>query len=114
SAPKVIAWDDARGLFAMEYLDYPVWKSVLRAGRADLAFAAQVGATLAAIHAATARREDVRASFPTDAIFHAIRLEPYLPATAHRHPDLQKTLLGLEARTAQNKLCLVHGDVSPK
>ncbi|MGH8240894.1 MAG: aminoglycoside phosphotransferase family protein, partial [Steroidobacteraceae bacterium] len=28
STPEILAWDDERGFFAMEYLDYPVWKSV--------------------------------------------------------------------------------------
>jgi aminoglycoside phosphotransferase (APT) family kinase protein len=114
AAPRVIAWDDERGLFAMEYLDYPVWKSLLAAANADPAFAARVGATLAAIHGATAAREDIRAKFATDAIFHAIRLEPYLLATARVHPDLGAVLTALERRTAAAKHCLVHGDVSPK
>jgi aminoglycoside phosphotransferase (APT) family kinase protein len=114
AAPKVLAWDDARGLFAMEYLDFPVWKSVLRSGEADPAFAARVGEALAAIHGASAGRDDVRAQFSTDAIFYAIRLEPYLVATGRRHTDLQQQLTGLADRTAQTKLCLVHGDVSPK
>ena len=39
----------------------PVWKERLRQGDADPAFAAQVGATLAAIHAATAGRASRRA-----------------------------------------------------
>ena len=114
AAPAVLAWDDALGLFAMEFLDYPVWKSVLRSGRADPAFAAKVGVALATIHAATARRAEVEAQFPTDAIFHAIRLEPYLLATAERHPDLAPVLRDLSLRTAGAKRCLVHGDVSPK
>jgi aminoglycoside phosphotransferase (APT) family kinase protein len=114
AAPKVLAWDDARGLFAMEYLDFPVWKSVLRSGEADPAFAARVGEALAAIHGASAGRDEVRAQFSTDAIFYAIRLEPYLVATAEKHPDLAKVLSDLVQRTAQAKRCLVHGDVSPK
>ena len=114
AAPKVLAWDDERGLFAMEYLDFPVWKSLLRSGSADAAFAGQVGAALAAIHGATAGRDEVRAAFPTDAIFHAIRLEPYLLATARHHPDLSSVLENLSQRTAGAKRCLVHGDVSPK
>jgi hypothetical protein len=92
AAPKVLAWDDERGLFAMEYLDFPVWKSLLRSGSADAAFARQVGAALAAIHGASAGRDEVRARFPTDAIFRAIRLEPYLLATARQHPDLSSVL----------------------
>lgn len=114
AAPKVIAWDDERGLFAMEYLDFPVWKSVLRSGSADPGFAARVGEALAAIHGATAARDEVRERFATDAIFHAIRLEPYLLATGERHPDVAGLLNHLSERTAGAKRCLVHGDVSPK
>src|SRR5260221_11643961 len=87
AAPRVLAWDDAGGLFAMEYLDHPVWKALLREGRASAAFAAQVGSRRAAIHAATAGTAEAAAAFPTDAVSHAIRLEPYVVATAARHPD---------------------------
>ncbi|HYX64796.1 MAG TPA: aminoglycoside phosphotransferase family protein [Burkholderiales bacterium] len=114
AVPNVLAWDDAHGLFAMEFLDYPTWKSVLRSGAADAAFAAEVGSALAAIHAATAGRSEIEAQFRTDAIFHAIRLEPYLVATAAHHADLRETLFQLVERTAAAKRCLVHGDVSPK
>ena len=114
AAPAVLAGDDEAGLFAMQYVDYPVWKERLRRGEADAAFAARVGATLADIHAATARREDIARQFPTDAIFYAIRLEPYLVATGEKHPDLKERLLYLVKRTASTKLALVHGDVSPK
>jgi aminoglycoside phosphotransferase (APT) family kinase protein len=114
AAPKVLAWDDERGVFAMEYLEFPVWKSGLRSGNADPAFAARVGSALAAIHRATAGRDEVRREFATDAIFYAIRLEPYLVATAARHPDVKSRLLYLVERTAETKKCLVHGDVSPK
>jgi aminoglycoside phosphotransferase (APT) family kinase protein len=114
AAPKVVAWDDERGVFAMEYLDFPVWKSALRSGDADPAFAARVGSALAAIHGATAGRDEVRRQFATDAIFYAIRLEPYLVATAARHRDLSAVLETLSERTARTRLCLVHGDVSPK
>jgi aminoglycoside phosphotransferase (APT) family kinase protein len=112
--PNVLSWDDEQGLFAMQYLDYPVWKERLRLGEADAAFAGKVGAALASIHAATAGRSEVARRFPTDAIFHAIRLEPYLVATARKHPDLEGKLIGLVNRTAASHVALVHGDVSPK
>jgi 5-methylthioribose kinase len=113
-APTVLSWDDEQGLFAMQYLDYPVWKERLRLGDADPAFAGKVGAALAGIHAATAGREEFAQRFPTDRIFHAIRLEPYLVATARKHPDLEGKLMGLVSRTAASHVALVHGDVSPK
>ena len=112
AVPGVIARDDSA--FVMEYLDparYPVWKELLRQGRAEPAFAAQVGMRLASIHNATA---DAGAAFATDEIFYAIRLEPYLLATGRRHPRLRERLERLAVRTAQTRVCLVHGDVSPK
>jgi len=116
SAPRVLAHDDA-GFFAMEFLDaaaHPLWKDELRAGRADPDFARAVGERLARIHAATAGDEAIAARFATDANFHAIRLEPYLLATARAHPDLAAQLTALARRTATTRLALVHGDVSPK
>ncbi|GJD49982.1 Methylthioribose kinase [Methylobacterium crusticola] len=117
AVPEVLGHDPASGLFAMAYLDpadHPVWKGVLRDGRVDPGFAAQVGGRLAAIHAATAGRADVAARFPTDDIFHSIRLEPYLEATARSHPGVADRLMALSARTLAEKRALVHGDVSPK
>ena len=114
AAPRVLAADDQAGLFAMQYLDFPLWKAQLRDGKAEPGFAAQVGATLGAIHAATAGRPEVEQRFATDDIFYAIRLEPYLVATGRAHPDLQDQIGSLVKRTAQTRVCLVHGDVSPK
>ena len=52
--------------------------------------------------------------FATDATFEAIRLEPYLLATARAHPDLAAVLHRLAETTARTRLSVVHGDVSPK
>ena len=117
AVPRLVAKSAEDGLFAMEYLDpatFPQWKGELMAGRADDAFAGEVGRRLAAIHAATAGRADLAARFDNDAIFHAIRLEPYLEATARKHPDLGDRLAALVSVTAGTKRALVHGDVSPK
>ena len=116
SAPRVLAHDEA-GFFAMEFLDgarHALWKDELRAGRADAGFARQVGERLARIHAATANDASIARQFATDASFHAIRLEPYLLATARAYPDLAARLQSLAERTAATRLALVHGDVSPK
>ena len=117
SVPRLIAHDVDAGCFAMGFLDpraHPLWKAQLRDGIASETTARAVGARLVAIHNATAGRPDVRDRFATDDIFHAIRLEPYLVATAARHPDLATALHALVSRTAGTKRALVHGDVSPK
>jgi 5-methylthioribose kinase len=117
AVPKVLAADAQAGVFAMEYLperDFPNWKAQLRDGIVSDDVAAEVGRRLARIHSATAKMPDLPARFASDAIFHAIRLEPYLLATANVHPQLAERLRHLERVTATSKLTLVHGDVSPK
>jgi aminoglycoside phosphotransferase (APT) family kinase protein len=117
AAPALLGQDAIGGALAMEFLspaDHPLWKTQLRDGHADPAFAAQVATSLARIHAATAANPTVAAQFPTDTIFFDIRLEPYLLATARAHPDLASQLEALVAATQRNKRALVHGDVSPK
>ncbi|MDE2360101.1 MAG: phosphotransferase [Betaproteobacteria bacterium] len=117
AVPAPVASDPRQGIFAMEFLDpghYPVWKRLLLDGTVSRQTAAQVGAILARLHAASAGDPDIARRFATDAIFHAIRLEPYLLATAARHCDLAVRLQALAQRTAQTRVALVHGDVSPK
>ena len=63
---------------------------------------------------ATADKPDIAARFPTDALFQAIRLDPYLVTAAKAHPDLSRPLLALVATTGTTRRTLVHGDFSPK
>jgi len=115
--PRVVAEDREGGAFAMEYLDperHPVWKAQLRDGIIDPAVAAEVGRRVAAVHAATFDDADMARRFPTYAIFHAIRIEPYLLATADAHPECAEPLRELARVTAATRVALVHGDVSPK
>lgn len=117
SAPRVLASDVEAGLFAMEYFQpsqYPVWKSELLRCRVDAQFAAEVGRRLAAIHSRTAHDKELERYFATGNIFHAIRLEPYLEATATRHPAVADRLLSLSRTILATRCALVHGDVSPK
>lgn len=117
AVPKTLAHDDKAGLFAMEFLDplqHPVWKQQLMLGQIDTDVAASVGALVATVHAASAGDADVAARFATDDNFQALRLEPYLVATAAQHPALSARILAIAERTARTHLALVHGDVSPK
>lgn len=115
--PKPLAHDPVAGVFAMEFLpaqDFPLWKAQLMAGEVDTGFAALVGNRLGKLHGASAHREDLARAFDTTDSFHALRLDPYLLATARRHPALASQLEGLAATTANTRIALVHGDVSPK
>ncbi len=117
AVPQVLAESMEGGVFAMTYLPperYPVWKAQLRDGHINPSTAATLGDLVGRIHAATANSTDIAKQFATDAIFHSLRLEPYLLATALAHPDCAAALGALTKRTASTRLALVHGDVSPK
>ncbi|MGH6903981.1 MAG: phosphotransferase [Geminicoccaceae bacterium] len=117
AVPELLGQDEAAGVLVMAYLDpadHHLWKSDLRDGHADPDVARSVGNRLVRIHAATANDRAVAAAFATDQIFHDIRLEPYLLASARAHPDRAAALEALAAATARTRRALVHGDVSPK
>jgi aminoglycoside phosphotransferase (APT) family kinase protein len=117
AVPRILGEDAQSGAFAMEYLApalHPVWKNELRDGCIHTETATAVAHAIAAIHAGTAQRTDLAQRFANDHIFHPIRLEPYLLATAAHHPDCAARLRELAETTAHTKLALVHGDLSPK
>ena len=117
AVPEILFHDEQEMLCAMSYLDpatHRLWKTELRDGLAELSAAAEVGRRLGRIHAATADKHPVAALFPANDIFHAIRLEPYLEATAEKHPDLRTVLFDLSRRTGASRRVMIHGDVSPK
>lgn len=117
AAPRILLHDEVAQLCAMEFLEpgeHRLWKTELQQGRVDLSQAALVGERLARIHSGTSGENMPNEQFPQNDIFHAIRLEPYLEATAQRHPDLAEALFGLSRRTGATRLAMIHGDVSPK
>jgi aminoglycoside phosphotransferase (APT) family kinase protein len=114
-APHLLGQHPRLGVLIMAYLPrHALWKRQLLDGDADAATARAVGHALARIHAFAAARPALAADFDSQAIFFDIRLEPYLLATARRHPDLAAPLTALVEQTQAHALTLVHGDVSPK
>jgi aminoglycoside phosphotransferase (APT) family kinase protein len=117
SVPTPLAFDPDRRLLAMAFLEpenHPLWKAELLAGRVDPAFAREVGRRLGQIHAATAKQTALADAFPTEDIFHALRLDAYLLTTGRNRPEVASEIQALADRTAATHLALVHGDVSPK
>lgn len=117
SVPTPIAHDEKRGLFAMAWLDgsqHRLWKTELLEGRIDVAFSSEMGNLLGMLHQSTARDSEVQREFATDANFKALRLDPYFYHTADAHPEVAENIRAIARETAETKLALVHGDVSPK
>jgi Ser/Thr protein kinase RdoA (MazF antagonist) len=115
AVPAILGDDPAGGAFAMSYLApdrHPVWKRCCATAVTSVDRPA-VGDVLGRIHQATADRPDVASTFATDAVFHAIRLEP----TSRRRSRASgpgRPVRGLVATTASTRRVLVHGDFSPK
>lgn len=117
AVPDILGDDPDQNIFAMQWLDpdqHPVWKQQLMDGQVSVSFARDVGTVLGRIHTATAGNQCIAAQFANDADFDALRLDPYLRATATVHPELAGHLLALSRVTAQSRHALIHGDVSPK
>jgi 5-methylthioribose kinase len=117
AVPRVYAYDEQTGYLLMAYLDpqsHPNWKAQLLAGQAEPGTAAAVGRVLGRLHAGTAARPELAASFAHDDWFDDLRLDPYLRHLQHVHPSLTFRLDDLIHRTATTGRAVVHGDVSPK
>lgn len=117
AVPEILGDDADQNIFAMQWLNpisYPVWKQQLLNGLVHADFAANVGSLMGKIHAGTANDMALAAKFGNDADFDALRLDPYLRATATLHPQVADRLMGLSDLTAQSKFALIHGDISPK
>lgn len=115
--PRPLARDRRLQMLAMEFLepeDYKNWKTELLKGETDVRFAAKAGELLGKIHAQSAFNAEIARTFATDRLFYALRIEPYLLATAAKYPDLAANIKEIAEKTYSAKIALVHGDVSPK
>jgi len=104
------------GFFTMEYLggEFANWKTLMLGGTHELWHAAEAGRILGTIHRTSWDDPVARERFATDKNFFDLRIESYILTTGRRHPALQPLFEAEAKRLAATKLCLVHGDYSPK
>jgi aminoglycoside phosphotransferase (APT) family kinase protein len=116
SVPVVHFASAEDGYFAMEYLGdgFSNWKTLLLEGVCRQEHARMAAQLLAKIHRQTWADASVRARFETTENFRQLRLDPYLLTTGRRHPDLESHFVVEVERIATTRLCLIHGDYSPK
>ena len=114
TVPRVLSIAPRHHAFSMSFLDYPLWKRELLEGTVDEAFAGLVASRLALIHSASTHRPEIARQFAHDALFTALRIEPYFLATASKNPDQANFLQQLGYSLLENKLALMQGDISPK
>ncbi len=90
------------------------WKQELLSGVVDRAVTHRVAEILAEIHSKTMGDEGAKKEFWDESNFFQLRLDPYLTTTALRHPDIKPHLDEVATSLTNRRLCLVHGDFSPK
>ena len=114
--PRILFEDRDNYLFAMTAAppDHQVWKTRLLAGEADPEIAAACGDLLATLHADTYHDSAVADQLDDRAIFDDLRIDPYFRKIAERHTDLRDAIEALIESVWSHRICMAHGDFSPK
>lgn len=115
-APEVLFEDREDFACVLEYAGdgNRTWKQDLMSGVVDRKVTDRVAALLSEIHSKTFVDTKVREEFGDDSNFHQLRLLPYLTTAAMRNTNVKSQLEEVVSFLAGKKLCLVHGDFSPK
>lgn len=115
SVPELIFEDPEHFLLAMSAVPEPHrnWKSMLLDGALSGDHVDQFARLLASMHHGS-RTEEAAAAFDDRSYFESLRLEPYYQYTAQKVPMAARFLEALVEETRATRLCIVHGDFSPK
>jgi tRNA A-37 threonylcarbamoyl transferase component Bud32 len=114
--PRVLDVDPDRFVLCIERAPdgWTDWKTALMSGSVRAGVARELGRTLAAWHAATANGAGITPRMSDPRAFEVLRIDPYFRAVASAMPGLGVAVEQVIARLASRRLCLVHGDFSPK
>ena len=117
TVPAVLHADADRCVIVIEQAParWTDWKSRLLTrspGTGERAVAARLGGLLAAWQNAT--RAGLGPRFTDPAAFDALRIDPYYRTVATALPEYAEAVDGYAAQLASRRLCLSHGDFSPK
>ncbi|HEV8607628.1 MAG TPA: phosphotransferase [Tepidisphaeraceae bacterium] len=108
--------DPANHLLAMQAVDEPHdnLKTLFMSAQIDPNHLQQFGHIIGVIHSNSTGRSDLAQLFDDRSFFESLRIEPYYRYTAQQVPQAASTLNHLIQTTHSRRLCLVHGDYSPK
>ena len=117
TVPQLLFEDPEHHVLAIAAVPNPHenWKERLLRGLIDPASVEQFGQWLGQVHRQSAQDLDgLDPKLADRRFFESLRLEPYYAFAVTRHPDLKEFFEELMAETRATRLCLVHGDYSPK
>jgi 5-methylthioribose kinase len=115
-APKVLREDAARYACMLECAPEGTvtWKKDLLDRKVVPAVTQKVAFFLSKFHGNTRDVETIQSEFSDQSNFVQLRINPYLVRISERHPDMKPQLDEVISDLLSKKLCLVHGDFSPK
>lgn len=116
AVPAVLAVDEASATVALAAApeSWADWKVQLLAGRVEPGVGRRLGEVLAIWHAGTTDAPEVRRRLPDLDRMVSLRIAPFHDVVARRHGDLAGLIGDAAAQLRERRLCLVHGDFSPK
>jgi hypothetical protein len=116
AVPEVLAVDEASATVALAAAPegWRDWKTELLAGHVEPRVGRRLGEVLATWHAGTRGVVEVRRRLPDLDRMISLRIAPFHDVVARRHGDLGGLIGDAAAQLRERRLCLVHGDFSPK
>lgn len=116
AVPEVLDCDEAS--FVVTLAKAPEiwrnWKTVLLSGETDAYVASELGRVLATWHSNTKGSPEIEKRFNDIEAFEQLRVDPYYRTVMKRRPEVAATVSDYVDEMAKRRLCLVHGDYSPK
>ena len=113
--PRVLHRDPVRNVIVIDGApqDWRDWKTQLLLGDITPSVGRHLGEVLGRWHSLT-MTGPLPHELEEGSSFDVLRLEPYYRTAARRVPDLSGPILDLVEEVSSRRLCLVHGDFSPK
>jgi 5-methylthioribose kinase len=114
--PQVIFHNPERGYFTMEYLGegWANWKELMLQGNLNPEHGKLSGELLARFHTTTWQDPVLLQRFDTTDNFRQLRTDAYIRTTADKHPDLRDSIRNEADQLETRRICLIHGDFTPK
>ncbi|WP_213573841.1 aminoglycoside phosphotransferase family protein [Rhodococcus sp. USK13] len=114
--PPMLALDEDRHLMALARAprDFTEWKTDLLAGQVAPHIGAVLGRLSATLHAESSDNPVMRNTFADTDAFLELRVDPFYRWTSDHHHDLAPAIEATVDHMLATRMCLVHGDFSPK
>jgi 5-methylthioribose kinase len=114
--PRILFFDKENNVLVMSRItdDWELWKRQLLDGKVDWRVASKVAEILAQIHNKTFKDGRIQEKFHDRKILWQLRIDPYYRTIEKRHSEIRSIVETEVQRLLKTRVCLVHGDYSPK